>query len=69
MDKVIKTKLKNILMAECRYNMKHTLDITTRYKNMETLFNLKKIIDNYDDLEPVLKDYFSKKADRERFER
>ena len=69
MTKELKTKLNNILKAECTYNIEYTLDITEIYKNMESIFNLKKILDNYDDLEPILRDYFIKKAERERFER
>jgi len=69
MNKEIKTKLDNVLKAEAEYTMKNEENLHTKVEKMDILFNLKKILDNYDDLEPVLIDYFNRKADRERFER
>lgn len=69
MDKEIKTKLDNMLKTECEYTLKNEKDRNKKIDKMNTLFNLKKIIDNFDELEPVLREYFSKKADKDRFEK
>jgi len=69
MDKEIQTKLNNVLKAEAKYVMENEKDLYTKVEKMDTLFNLKKILDNYDELEPVLIDYFNRKADREKFDR
>lgn len=69
MEKEIKTKLDNVLKAECEYTLKNEKDRNKKIEKMDTLFNLKKIIDNYDELEPMLKDYFNNKAEKDRFDR
>ena len=69
MDKHIKSKLDNVLKAECDYVMKNEKDIKEKCKKMDALFNLKKVLDNYDELQPLLKEFFNKKAEKERFER
>lgn len=69
MDKEIKTKLDNVLKAESEYTLKNEKDQKKKMDKMNTLFNLKKIIDNFDELEPVLKEYFNKKNEKEKFDR
>ena len=69
MDKEIKTKLDNMLKAECEYTLKIEKDRNKKINKMNTIFNIKKILDNYDDLEPVLRDFFNKKVENERFDR
>jgi len=69
MDKNIYTKIDNVLKAEGEYIMKHEKDIKEKLNKMNTLFNLKKIIDNYDDLEGTLKKFFEEKAEKDKFER
>lgn len=69
MNEEIKAKLNNVLKAEAEYTMKNETNTNVKLEKMNTLFNLKKIIDNYDELEHVLVDYFNKKAEKERFDR
>ena len=69
MDKEIKTKLDNVLKAESEYTLKNEKDQKKKMDKMNTLFNLKKIIDNFDELEPILKEYFNKKNEKEKFDR
>lgn len=69
MNKEIKTKLDNVLKAECEYTMKNESNIKKKAEKMNVLFNIKKILDNYDELEPVLREFFDKKAQEQRFER
>ena len=69
MDKMIKTKLNNVLKAEAEYIMENEKDLHTKVDKMDTLFNLKKILDNYDELEPILEKYFTEKSKKQKFER
>ena len=69
MYKEVEVKLNNVLRAESDYIMKNEKDISKKLDKMNTLFNLKKIIDNYDELEPVLKEYFKYKEDKSREDR
>lgn len=69
MDKGIYTKIDNVLKAESDYIMKHEENTKEKLNKMNTLFNLKKIIDNYDELEGTLKKFFEEKAEKEKFER
>lgn len=69
MYKEVEVKLNNVLRAESDYIMKNEKDINKKLDKMNTLFNLKKIIDNYDELEPVLKEYFRYKEDKSREDR
>ena len=59
MDKEIKTKLDNVLKAEGDYTLKNENNKNKKIDKMNTIFNMKKIIDNYDELEPVLRDFFN----------
>ena len=62
MDKSIHTILNNVLKTEAQYIIDNEKDKDTKIKKMNTIFNLKKIIDNYDELEPVLIRYFNDKG-------
>lgn len=44
-------------------------DIVQKVEKMNTLYNLKKILDNYDELEGILKKFFNEKADKQKFQR
>ena len=61
MYKSIHTILSNVLKTEGDYIMNNEQDTDTKINKMNKIFNLKKIIDNYDELEPVLKKYFDDK--------
>lgn len=69
MDKEIKTKLDNVLKAESEYTLKNEKDQKKKMDKMNTLFNLKKIIDNFDELEPMLREFFYEKSQKDRFDR
>ena len=57
------------MKAEIEYIMKNEKETKEKLNKMNTLFNLKKIIDNYDELEGTLKKFFEEKAEKEKFER
>lgn len=62
MDKSLKAKFTNVLAHEAEYILKHEEDVERKLSNMNTIFNLQKILDNYDELEPLLIEFFDKKA-------
>lgn len=69
MDKEIKLKLENVLKAEAENVLKNETNKYKKIDKMNTLFNLSKIINNYDELEPILAEYFNRKAEKWRWER
>ena len=69
MDKIIHTQLTNVLKTEIKYTMNNEQDKQQKIDKINTLFNIKKIIDNYDELEPVLREYFKNKAEKDKWER
>lgn len=60
-------KLTNILKTEAEQTMKQKEGID--YEKMDNIFNLKKILDSYDELEPLLKKFFMEKARKEKYDR
>lgn len=69
MDKEIKTKLDNVLKAEGDYILKNENNKNKKIDKMNTIFNMKKIIDNYNELEPVLIEFFREKDEKSRLDR
>lgn len=69
MNKMLYKKLDNILRTDAQRTMENEKDIKEKAERMNDLFNLKKIIDNYDELEPVLRKFFIEKNKKERLER
>lgn len=66
MNEMLYYKLTNILKTEAEQTMKQE---SIDYAKMQDIFNLKKILDNFDELEPTLKKFFAEKARKEKFER
>lgn len=62
-------KLTTILKDEAEDTLKNEKDNDVKISKMNDIFNLKKILDNYDDLEPTLKKYFMEKVRKEKYER
>lgn len=69
MNKELETKLFNVLKAEFDYIKKHEENGDKRVERMLDILHLEKIIENFDELEPVLQKYFAEKAKKEKFER
>lgn len=69
MNKMLYKKMDNILRTEAQRTMKNEKDIKEKVERMNDIFNLKKIIDNYDELEPVLRKFFIEKTKQDRLER
>ena len=57
----------NYLNFECQETMSKDFDINSKYEKMNILFNIKKYLDNYEDLEIILKDYFKEKAQKDKW--
>lgn len=62
MNTLIQAKLNNVLKAEAQQIMRSDNELSDKIDMMNDIENLKKIVDNYDELEPVLKEFFEKKA-------
>lgn len=69
MNKELETKLTNTLKAEFEYVKKHENDQKLRIEKMNDILRMEQIVLNFDDLEDTLKEYFRKKAEKERFDR
>lgn len=70
MDALIQNRMNSTLksLVECvveDVNVSHDI----RLKRMDTIMNLYKVIKNYDELEPLLKQFFAEKSQKEKFER
>lgn len=57
----------NYLNFECQETMAKDFDINSKYEKMNVLFNIKKYLDNYEDLEIILKDFFKEKAQKDKW--
>lgn len=69
MYKELKIKLANTLKAEFDYVRKHENGQINRLNKMNDIFRIEQIIENFDELEPIIADYLNKKARKEKFER
>lgn len=69
MNKMLYKKMDNILRTEAQRTMENEKDQKEKIERINDIFNLKKIIDNYDELEPVLRKFFIEKNKKERLER
>ena len=65
-DYIIK-KMKNIVIKEIENVDSNKFSLNEKLEQQMVLFRLYKIIDNYDGLEPLLTDYFCKKAKEEKW--
>ena len=68
MDRELYEKFVNILENEGEEILRCENNIDLKFRKMNIIFNLKKILDNYDELEQVLVDFFKEKAQREKIE-
>ena len=69
MDKIIYKELDELIKSESEKIMLNENDIQKKVEKLDIWFNLKKIIDNYDELEPLLKTFFDEKAQKDKWER
>ena len=69
MNKELKTKLYNVLKAEFDYVERNEKNKNKRIKTFWDIHHMQQIIENFDELEPALQEYFAKKANKEKFER
>ena len=67
MNEMLEKKLNNILRTEAQRTLENEKDRKVKLMKMNDIFNLKKILDNYDELEPILKKYFDEKAIKEKW--
>lgn len=68
MNERIKNSLIQTLEKEAYNIMETDGDIKGKINRMNEIFNIKKILESYDELEPVLAKYFKEKAQKEKWE-
>ena len=61
MDKYLKTILSNTLKHEAKHIMEHETNVDSKMEKMDIIFNMQKILDNYDELKPILAKFFDDK--------
>ena len=69
MNKNIKKKLVTFLSNESHAIFHEDGEIVEKIDRMNTILRLTQIVENYDELEPVLQKFFREKADKEKYER
>lgn len=68
MDEILRIKLMNSLKSEAKIIMNSGEDITTKIRRMNDIDNMFKIIQDYDELEPLLKKFYKEKSKKEKWE-
>ena len=68
MNDLLKTKLINVLKAEARQILDSDEEMSSKVNKMNDIDHILKIIQNYDELEPVLQKYFAEKHNKEKWE-
>ena len=63
----VKTKIINVLKAEADYVNTHEKDKKAKIIKLNEIMNLLKIIENFDELEPVLVKFFEEKAKKQKW--
>lgn len=69
MDKLIHAQLINVIKAEIKHILQTEKDPKVEEEKVTIWFNIKNFIDNYDELEPILREYFDKKNQKDKCER
>ena len=63
----VRKNIERFLKESCEDLMKNEPDVLKRSVKMDVYFNLMKILDNYDELTPLLMDFFAKKANQNKY--
>ena len=69
LNRMLYNKLIGFLKEEGELTLKYQEDKEIKYETMDNIFNLKKVLDSYDELEPLLKKFFIEKARKEKYEK
>ena len=69
MNNKIKQQFRNFIQEQGTKLLLADEELGEKAEQLDTLINFTKIIDNYDELQPILKEYFSKKAEKEKWDR
>jgi hypothetical protein len=67
MNEGLYKKLYDLLKNEADTTIRSNDELMNKVKKMNDITNIIKIIDNYDELEPVLQDFFKKRAEKEKW--
>lgn len=67
MDKDIKQRLMKELQSEADLVSKNEKDKNIKLKKLNDIFNILKILENFEELEPTIAKYFAEKAQRDKY--
>ena len=67
MNKSLKNNLNEALKSEATYIMRTDEDISIKIDRMNEVINMQKIIENYEELQPILKKFFDEKVQKEKW--
>lgn len=67
MNEGLYKKLYDLLKNEADTTIRSNDELMNKVKKMNDITNIIKIMDNYDELEPVLQDFFKKRAEKEKW--
>ena len=68
-EKAMILRLEHLIKEELALLKETTTDTSELLSKGNVLFNIHKILSNYDELEPVLKKFFNEKYKKEKWER
>ena len=66
MNKELEERINNFLIQEAKDAIHGDCSREESISKMNDIYNLKKIIDEYDELEPILRGYFAEKERRKK---
>lgn len=69
MNKLLEAKLLNFLKDEYENLKGNKDDKETKLEKMIDIYHFEQIIENFDELEPIIAEYINKKAKKNKFER
>lgn len=68
MDEEIIESIEKFLEQESKKINKSNEDKKTKARKLHSILHMLQILEKYDELEPVIQEYFNKEADKRRFE-
>lgn len=68
MNKLLRSRLEEALKEEATYIMRTDGKTLDKIDRMDEVINMQKILENYDELEPILKKFFDEKAKKDKWQ-
>lgn len=65
----LKIKLGNVLEGEMDYVIRSETDNKEKFKKLNDIMNMTRILSDFEELEPVIAEYINKQAQKKKWER